>query len=94
MIVLLAVLLMVLVLIYLVDSASRGIRRRSFAWVYAGLLLACVASIAVGCGGGGSGGGGGGGSNHVGTAAGTYTLTVTGSDQGVQRTLTLSLTVN
>jgi len=66
--------------------------KRRYAWAYAGLLLLCLASLAA-CGGGSSAGGGGGGGGG-GTPAGTYTLTVTGSVQGVQRTVNLSLTVN
>jgi hypothetical protein len=54
--------------------------------ILAGVLLAYFASFTTACGGGGGGGGG--------TPAGTYTLTVTGSDQGVQNTVSLSLTVN
>jgi len=86
----LGVLLLVLALIltYAMDRVSRGARRR-YAWVYAGLLLAWVVSLVVGCGGGGGGGGG-----NTGTPAGAYSLTITGTDQGVQRSLTLSLTVN
>ena len=43
--------------------------------------------------GGGSGGGGGGGTSNPGTAAGTYTVTVTGTSGATTATGTVTLTV-
>jgi sugar lactone lactonase YvrE len=60
------------------------------AWIPATILLICVATFMTACAGGGGGGGGGGSS---GTPAGTYNLTVTATSQGVNRTATVTLTV-
>ena len=69
-------------------------RRTRSRWTYL-LMPVLLVSIITGCGGGGTGNGsGGGGVGSSGTPAGTYTLTVTGSQQGVNRSATLVLTVN
>ena len=68
-----------------------GTQKPRYGRAFACFVLACLASLVAGCGGGYGGGGGGGGG---GTPANTYTLTVTGSDQGVQRSVSLSLKVN
>jgi nucleoside-specific outer membrane channel protein Tsx len=65
---------------------SRG-RRIRFLFFTSVLLLVLLPSCG---GGGGSGGSGGGGS---GTQSGTYTLKISGTQQGVNRTLNLTLTV-
>jgi hypothetical protein len=59
----------------------------------AALLSGCLllAAIWTGCGGGGSSSGP---PPPAGTPAGNYTLTVTGTSQGVSRTVNLTLTVN
>jgi hypothetical protein len=71
---------------------GRGRSRMMRVWATASITLLCCATLvtASGCGSGGSGGGGGGG----GTPAGAYTLTITGTDQGVNRTVSLTLAVN
>jgi len=56
--------------------------------VLSGMIL--MVSLAS-CGGGSSGGGGGG---NSGTPPATYNVTVTGSQSGVNRPVTLALTVN
>ncbi len=73
----------------MLHGAQVANRRRVWASLGASLCLAVVLSA---CGGGSSGGGGGGGNN--GTPPGSYTLTVTGTQQGVNRTLQLTLDVN
>jgi subtilase family serine protease len=59
-----------------------GIPTRRRAWSSIVVIVAFVLiAAAIGCGGGGSGSGtGGGGSSNVGTTAGSYTITVTGTD--------------
>ena len=60
-------------------------------WAVAVVLVVCIATIlsASGCGGGSSGP-----PPPSGTPAGTYNLTVTGTSQGQNRTVGLTLTVN
>jgi uncharacterized repeat protein (TIGR03803 family) len=56
----------------------RGSRRRLLGLLVLWVMLACLIVVPA-CGGGGGSGGGGGGGNS-GTPAGTYTITITGSD--------------
>jgi hypothetical protein len=88
---LLAVLVLFLILGF-GRNRLEGRGRRPYAWAHAGVMLACLASLLAGCGGSGAAGDGSGGNAR--TPAGDYTLTVTASDQGVQRTVSLRLTVN
>ena len=69
-------------------------RRRN--WLFSIAWLALFAAMAgMGCGGSstGGGGGGGGGQTNPGTAAGTYTVTITGVSGGMTETGTVALTV-
>jgi sugar lactone lactonase YvrE len=69
-------------------------RRRN--WLFSIAWLALFAAMAgMGCGGSstGGGGGGGGGQTNPGTAAGTYTVTITGVSGGMTETGTIALTV-
>jgi hypothetical protein len=85
----------VLAILWALLTAVNALRRnRPRPWATAAILLACLSVTfitASACGGGG------GSSGHPppsGTLAGTYTLTVTGTSQGQNRTLNLTLTVN
>jgi hypothetical protein len=79
------------------DTGTR--RKRLFGFLLLGLMMATLFFLPA-CGGGGSNGGGGGGGGCTGcTPAGTYTVTVTGTDSvnpnlTHQATPQLSLTVN
>jgi hypothetical protein len=81
---------MLLVFAWLVCVMAGGFRKRA-GWWLAPLVLA--GALSVGCGGGGQVG-----SapppSQPGTAAGTYTLTVTASSQAISHTISLTLTVN
>ncbi len=86
-----AVAMLSLILTFVMGLKKNPATRR-YAWAYVGLFLLCLPTLVVGCGGGNTTGG-----TVRGTPAGTYTLSVTGTDQGVQgqgSPLSLSLTVN
>jgi centrosomal CEP192-like protein/galactose oxidase-like protein/Kelch motif protein len=64
--------------------------RPARAWIRAAILLTCVATLLTACGGGVSSSGV---SSSTGTSVGSYDLTVTGTQGGASRGLTLMLTV-
>jgi hypothetical protein len=66
-------------------------RHSRWALAPAMVLVLGILNWISGCGGGGGGGGGG---HDPGTPAGTYTLTVTGTSNGVNHILKLTLKVN
>lgn len=65
-------------------------QKRRFAWAPTLAFVLLIGAWVGGC----AGGGGGGVQHNPGTPRGTYTLTVTGSSGGVNRTQSLTLTVN
>jgi hypothetical protein len=75
-----------------------GIPARRRKWgVLLGLLAFAFIAGAIGCGGGGGGTGGGGGGQSFGTTAGSYTITVTGTDAAtgkITANTTVMLTVS
>ena len=77
-----------------------GIPSKRRRWLrIVGAIVLAISIGAMGCGGGGSGGGGGGGGGggNLGTTAGTYSVTVTGTDAATGKITsgtTLVLTVN
>jgi sugar lactone lactonase YvrE len=85
---------LILLLALAISTMAIIVRSRQMrAWIPAAILLICVATFATACAGGGGAGGGGGGNGSPGTPPGTYNLTVTGTSQGVNRTATVTLTV-
>ncbi len=85
----LAVLLFVLLTLITIALPRR---RRVYVGLAASMLLVVIWAA---CGGGGGGGGGGGTPQpQVGTPAGNYSLTITGTASGVSRSTTLTLKVN
>jgi hypothetical protein len=70
-----------------IASRAKFIRR----WATIGVAL-CMVTLLGACGGGGGGGSSGGG--NPGTPRGSYTLTVTGTNQSISHTLNLTLIVN
>jgi apolipoprotein N-acyltransferase len=66
--------------------------KRRARWAFASVMVVLLGALVWT---GGCAGGGGGGVHHdPGTPAGSYTLTVTGTSNGVSRTLKLTLKVN
>jgi hypothetical protein len=77
------------------ERKRRTVRCREFRFALALGALAILTLLLAACGGGG--GGGGGGTTNPGTAAGSYTLTITGTLSGstaVQHSTTLTLQVS
>ena len=62
-------------------------------WMYVAATAVVFIGVLSACGGGG-GGGGGGGHGGGGTIPGPYSFTITGDNQSINRTITLSLQVN
>jgi hypothetical protein len=68
-------------------------RRKKWRSLLVILLFAGIAGLSIGCGSGGNGGGGGGGTTILGTTAGNYVLTVTGTSGSLSAQTTVNLTV-
>ena len=71
-----------------------AIARRRRGWLLVVLLSVLAAGVSACTSSGGGGGGGGGGQKQTTTPAGTYTITVTATANGISQPLTLTLTVD
>jgi hypothetical protein len=86
-----AIPVMLCVLLTAAKALGGGRLRLVRTWVTAAAVMVCLGTLMTlsGCSGGGSSP-----PPLSGTPAGTYTLTVTGTSQGVSRTVSLTLTIN
>ena len=82
------------ILLFVMPTCLRRSRTTLGVIVLFALMAAGLVSCGGGSGGGSSNNGGGGGTSNPGTAAGTYTVTVTGTAGSTSEATTVSLTVN